>query len=97
MSDRDTISLALCGFEPDGPEVERCRIDAKQIISMTLEKALHEAELLRIATDGCDDTLTAGSLWARLKALDAFIEEHMDVEFRGEANGAEQAESEAQS
>ena len=93
MTDREIISVALCGFEAD-PVGTSGGLGAREILGLVLEKALHEAELLRMATQASNDTLTAGSLWARLKALDAFIQEHMDVEFKSE-DGAEQSESEA--
>lgn len=77
------IAVALCGFETDDSNVG----SAENILGLTLEKAIHEAAKLCEKVSGRPDTLTAGSLEGRLKALDDFIGEYMVVTWKEPAAG----------
>jgi hypothetical protein len=96
MSDRDIISMALCGFETGNDSVGQ----AANIISLAFEKAIYEAATLRDDLAHTDHTFTAGSLAGRLEALDRFISEHMVVTWKQptqpKLNGAAHAEGSAE-
>jgi hypothetical protein len=91
VSDRDIISMALSGFETTGDDDSTGSAEA--IIGLTLEKAYAEAEVLRMATESMDETLIAGSLQGRIKALDEFISRYMDVSWRAPKPAEGSAES----
>jgi hypothetical protein len=72
--------MALSGFEATSDD--DLTGSALTIVGLALEKARHEATTLRLALGTEDDSITAGSLEGRLEALEAFINDHMDVRWR---------------
>ncbi|HEU4544627.1 MAG TPA: hypothetical protein VFR23_26105 [Jiangellaceae bacterium] len=86
MSARDTIALALSGFDT------RCKTtgSAESIVGMTLEKARNEARCLLNTLDGSSsEALTAGALEGRLEALDRFLDEYVTLSWKEPAVAAE--------
>jgi hypothetical protein len=78
MKDRDIISIAISGFDTRDDRVGA----AENIVSLTLEKAIEEANCLVDVLDSGEGHIAAGALRGRLEALDHFISKYMQIAWK---------------